>query len=66
MSGGIEPSRYGPEFHCVSVSRDIFEVRSHYVNLKPIGGGSYGIVCSAEDTVIHFFSFFIFHFFFFF
>lgn len=47
----IEPSRYGPDFHCVTVSRDVFEVRSHYVNLRPVGGGSYGIVCSAEDTV---------------
>lgn len=47
----IEPSRFGPEFHRVTVSRDVFEVRSHYVNLRPVGGGSYGIVCSAEDTV---------------
>lgn len=47
----VEPSRFGPEFHCVTVSRDVFEVRSHYVNLRPVGGGSYGIVCSAEDTV---------------
>ncbi|EGZ17569.1 hypothetical protein PHYSODRAFT_503206 [Phytophthora sojae] len=47
----IEPSRYGPDFHCVTVSRDVFEVRSHYVNLRPVGGGSYGIVCSAEDTL---------------
>ncbi|KAL4158251.1 hypothetical protein PRNP1_004030 [Phytophthora ramorum] len=47
----VEPSRYGPDFHCVTVSRDVFEVRSHYVNLRPVGGGSYGIVCSAEDTL---------------
>ncbi|KAG3083566.1 hypothetical protein PC122_g10497 [Phytophthora cactorum] len=47
----IEPSRYGPDFHCVTVSRDVFEVRSHYANLRPVGGGSYGIVCSAEDTL---------------
>lgn len=47
----VEPSRFGPEFHRVTVSRDVFEVRSHYVNLRPVGGGSYGIVCSAEDTV---------------
>lgn len=47
----VEPSRFGPDFHCVTVSRDVFEVRSHYVNLRPVGGGSYGIVCSAEDTV---------------
>ncbi|KUF96125.1 hypothetical protein AM588_10005974 [Phytophthora nicotianae] len=40
----IEPSRYGPDFHCVTVSRDVFEVRSHYVNLRPVGGGSYGIL----------------------
>lgn len=47
----IERSRYGPDYHCVTVSRDVFEVRSHYVNLRPVGGGSYGIVCSAEDTL---------------
>ncbi|ETV82901.1 CMGC/MAPK protein kinase, variant [Aphanomyces astaci] len=47
----VEPSRYGPDFHCVTVSRDMFEVRSHYTNLRPIGGGSYGIVVSAEDTL---------------
>lgn len=47
----VEPSRFGPEFHRVTVSRDVFEVRSHYVNLRPVGGGSYGVVCSAEDTV---------------
>lgn len=47
----IEHSRYGPDYHCVTISRDVFEVRSHYVNLRPVGGGSYGIVCSAEDTV---------------
>ncbi|UIZ29666.1 hypothetical protein KXD40_003184 [Peronospora effusa] len=39
------------EFHRVTISRDVFEVRSHYVNLRPVGGGSYGIVCSAEDTL---------------
>lgn len=47
----VEMSRYGPDYHCVTISRDVFEVRSHYVNLRPVGGGSYGIVCSAEDTV---------------
>ncbi|KAF1321106.1 Cmgc/mapk protein kinase, partial [Globisporangium splendens] len=47
----IEMSRYGPDYHCVTISRNVFEVRSHYVNLRPVGGGSYGIVCSAEDTV---------------
>ncbi|EQC29662.1 CMGC/MAPK protein kinase [Saprolegnia diclina VS20] len=47
----VEPSRYGPSYHCVTVSRDVFEVRAQYVNLRPIGGGSYGIVCSAEDTL---------------
>lgn len=25
--------------------------RSRYTNLKPIGDGSYGFVCSAEDSV---------------
>ncbi|KAJ0412260.1 hypothetical protein ATCC90586_006646 [Pythium insidiosum] len=44
---GMNPGK----FHCVTVSRDVFEVRSNYVNLRPVGGGSYGIVCSAEDTL---------------
>jgi hypothetical protein len=35
----------------VQVSRDVFYVDVRYTNLKPIGGGSYGFVCSADDSV---------------
>lgn len=35
----------------VHVSRDVFVVDVRYTNLKPIGGGSYGFVCSADDSV---------------
>jgi mitogen-activated protein kinase 1/3 len=33
------------------VSRDVFVVDVRYTNLRPIGGGSYGFVCSADDTI---------------
>jgi len=35
----------------VPVSRDVFFVDVRYTNLKPIGGGSYGFVCSADDAL---------------
>jgi mitogen-activated protein kinase 1/3 len=35
----------------VQVSRDLFVVDVRYTNLRPIGGGSYGFVCSADDSV---------------
>uniref|UniRef100_A0A6U1B509 Mitogen-activated protein kinase n=1 Tax=Rhizochromulina marina TaxID=1034831 RepID=A0A6U1B509_9STRA len=37
-------------YHEVSVGQESFYVDVRYQNLKPIGGGSYGFVCSAEDT----------------
>ena len=40
-----------PSYHRVTVARDVFEVDTRYINLKPIGSGSYGMVCSALDTV---------------
>ena len=33
------------------MSRDVFFVDVRYTNLRPIGGGSYGFVCSADDTL---------------
>mmetsp|Transcript_44397 Transcript_44397/g.120970 ORF Transcript_44397/g.120970 Transcript_44397/m.120970 type:complete len:436 (+) Transcript_44397:261-1568(+) len=36
-------------YHEVQVGRDVFFVDTKYVNLRPIGGGSYGFVCSATD-----------------
>ena len=35
----------------VPVARDNFFVDTRYRNLKPIGGGSYGVVCAADDVV---------------
>mmetsp|Transcript_5536 Transcript_5536/g.7638 ORF Transcript_5536/g.7638 Transcript_5536/m.7638 type:complete len:383 (+) Transcript_5536:143-1291(+) len=39
------------EYHTISVGRERFEVDIRYSNLKPIGDGSYGFVCSADDAV---------------
>jgi len=38
-------------YHEVSVGQDVFCVDVRYRNLRPIGGGSYGFVCSADDTM---------------
>ena len=32
------------------LGRDQFYIDVRYTNLRPIGGGSYGVVCSADDT----------------
>lgn len=44
-------SKEGREFHQVTISGTLFEVETRYQNLKAVGQGSYGIVCSAEDSV---------------
>ncbi|CAM9684153.1 unnamed protein product [Chrysoparadoxa australica] len=36
-------------FRKVTAGRETFTVDERYTNLKPIGDGSYGFVCSAED-----------------
>ena len=33
------------------VNGEVYEVESRYSNLKFIGGGAYGQVCSADDSV---------------
>eukprot|EP00617_Octactis_speculum_P015527 CAMPEP_0185770504 /NCGR_PEP_ID=MMETSP1174-20130828/59507_1 /TAXON_ID=35687 /ORGANISM="Dictyocha speculum, Strain CCMP1381" /LENGTH=61 /DNA_ID=CAMNT_0028455965 /DNA_START=117 /DNA_END=298 /DNA_ORIENTATION=- len=38
-------------YHEAAVGRDVFFVDVRYRILKPIGGGSYGFVCSAIDEV---------------
>lgn len=38
------------KYHSVPLGRDVFYIDQRYRNLKPIGGGSYGVVCSADDT----------------
>ena len=39
------------EFYTVKIGNITFEVDKRYQNLKVIGNGSYGIVCSADDVV---------------
>ena len=39
------------EFYTVKIGNITFEVDKRYQNLKVIGHGSYGIVCSADDVV---------------
>jgi len=41
----------GRQYHDVMISGAPFSVDVRYQNLKQIGGGSYGIVCSADDSV---------------
>mmetsp|Transcript_7806 Transcript_7806/g.15486 ORF Transcript_7806/g.15486 Transcript_7806/m.15486 type:complete len:439 (+) Transcript_7806:376-1692(+) len=38
-------------FHSFTISGTVFEVETRYVNLRAVGQGSYGLVCSADDTV---------------
>jgi len=38
------------KYHSVPLGRDQFYIDVRYANLRPIGGGSYGVVCSADDT----------------
>jgi hypothetical protein len=37
--------------HDVMIGGAPFSIDVRYQNLKQIGGGSYGIVCSADDTI---------------
>ena len=39
------------EFYTVKIGNFTFEVDKRYQNLKVIGTGSYGVVCSADDVV---------------
>uniref|UniRef100_A0A7S3JNM5 Mitogen-activated protein kinase n=1 Tax=Aureoumbra lagunensis TaxID=44058 RepID=A0A7S3JNM5_9STRA len=39
------------KYHSVPLGRDNFYLDVRYTNLRPIGGGSYGVVCSADDSV---------------
>ncbi|CBK20736.2 uncharacterized protein [Blastocystis hominis] len=41
------------EFYTVKIGNFTFEVDKRYQNLKVIGNGSYGIVCSADDVIAH-------------
>uniref|UniRef100_A0A6V1P1J1 Mitogen-activated protein kinase n=1 Tax=Heterosigma akashiwo TaxID=2829 RepID=A0A6V1P1J1_HETAK len=39
------------DYHTITVGREKFEIDVRYSNLKPIGDGSYGFVCSADDAL---------------
>lgn len=39
------------EYYTCQVARETFFLDTRYRNLKPIGDGSYGFVCSADDTL---------------
>ncbi|TFJ80936.1 hypothetical protein NSK_007579 [Nannochloropsis salina CCMP1776] len=39
------------EYHTVQVARESFFLDVRYTNLKPIGDGSYGFVCAADDSL---------------
>ena len=39
------------KYHTFSLAGNTFEVDVRYTNLKPVGGGSYGLVCSAKDNL---------------
>uniref|UniRef100_A0A7S2XWA1 Mitogen-activated protein kinase n=1 Tax=Fibrocapsa japonica TaxID=94617 RepID=A0A7S2XWA1_9STRA len=39
------------EYHTLKIGRETFIVDVRYSNLKAIGDGSYGFVCSADDSV---------------
>jgi hypothetical protein len=38
-------------YHQFPIAGNVFEVDVRYTNLVPVGGGSYGLVCSADDSV---------------
>jgi serine/threonine protein kinase len=39
------------KYHTFKLAGNDFEVDVRYTDLKPVGGGSYGLVCSAHDMV---------------
>jgi len=39
-------------FHKIAINKSsVFELDVRYKNLKPVGSGSYGLVCAADDTL---------------
>ena len=47
---GASTARRLPPF---PIAGNVFEVDVRYTNLVPVGGGSYGLVCSADDSVTY-------------
>lgn len=39
------------KFYTTRVGKQVFQIDARYQNLKVIGSGSYGVVCSADDVV---------------
>ncbi len=39
------------EYHTLQVARESFFLDTRYTNLKPVGDGSYGFVCAADDAL---------------
>ncbi|OAO16009.1 mitogen-activated protein kinase [Blastocystis sp. ATCC 50177/Nand II] len=39
------------QFYTIQVDRQLFHIDIRYQNLKVIGSGSYGVVCSADDVI---------------
>lgn len=44
-------SSFRRKYHQIPLGRDRFYIDVRYSNLRPIGGGSYGVVCAADDKV---------------
>ena len=51
VSASLDLSGKDRQYHTVIVSGNAFTVDVRYQTLKPVGAGSYGLVCSAEDSV---------------
>uniref|UniRef100_A0A7S2UX76 Mitogen-activated protein kinase n=1 Tax=Fibrocapsa japonica TaxID=94617 RepID=A0A7S2UX76_9STRA len=52
-SEGVDPQDidWTKNFYTVEVGRDTFQIDRRYTELRPIGAGAYGYVCSAHDQV---------------
>ena len=55
MSATARPGAFGAStvrrYHQFPIAGNVFEVDVRYTNLVPVGGGSYGLVCSADDSI---------------
>jgi|EP00505_MAST-04D_sp_SCG-Rhode-Island_P004868 serine/threonine protein kinase len=47
----LECMKKARKYHTFTLAGNVFEVDVRYTNLKPVGGGSYGLVCSANDKM---------------
>ena len=55
VNPAVRPGAFGAStarrYHQFPIAGNVFEVDVRYTNLVPVGGGSYGLVCSADDSV---------------